>query len=369
MKVCIFSPTSSITGRTRLYKISKIITDLGGCVEHYAWRRSKADSVAESNLIKIVKQKHILSGGGYGGGGNKPLYLVWMIKVFFRLLVMRKSNVWALGLETAFPAVLASCIRGHRVVFDDADRLVLLFKLPSAVFRVVRSLEIFTSKRSIVHIIPSAERYDYFSPKFLELTNLPSRGSVLKALEAKIDDDVMRFVNGKTVVYANGWLSETRGAEFIVDLCRRILEKNLQSNVCVIVAGRIDSCEIKECLRLPFVMDLGLLEYEEALALYKVSDYVLTLYDPSVAINKYAISNKWGDCLFFKVRPVINRGVETARALESVSVKVEYDSAELLLADMNNSAGKLLDSRLFDNLLGKLVPFEEGIQTALSKFQ
>lgn len=309
-----------------------------------------------------------MRGGGYNNSINKVMYIPWMVLVFVRLLFTSKATVWALGLETAFPAVLASYIRRHKVIFDDADRLVLLFNFRGLLLRLLRLIEKFTSSSSTFHIIPSRSRYDYESEKFLELKNLPTSNNIEAAKLIEIPGDILDKINGKVVVYANGWLADTRGALFIVDLIKSIMASSLSGRVIILLAGRIDSdllrCNIDDvcCVLLPEM------KYEQALSYYKVSDYVLTLYDPAIEINKFAEANKWGDALAFGVTPVVNKEVVSADFLKDVSVVVEYDRADNLIFDIENNRERYQGEKYMEvvnDLLGGLVPFKTGVLKAL----
>ena len=369
MSVVVVSPTSSITGRTRLYKVCRILADRGVGVTHLGWHRSEVDSIEESPEIILDKKRILLSGGGYGGAKNKILYVLWMIKVFCALLFMRRSCIWALGLETALPVMLASLIRGHRFVFDDADRFLLIFKFPSFLYKMFKFFEVATSRSSVLHIVPSVERYDYISDKFFQLYNLPDAASLERAKNVPLDRDLLDSVRGKVVVYVNGWLSNTRGAEFVKDFCENIISYRLQDQVFLIFAGKYDSDVFRSCLSFPFVRDFGEVEYERALSLYRVSDFVVTLYDPALEINRYAISNKWGDALYFGVRPVVNFEVKTAAFMESILLRVDYRDSILLLdavREAKNSRTPLSEAD-FSSVIGELVSFDEGVHFALSK--
>lgn len=362
-KIYIVSPTSSITGRTRLYKLAQILTENNYEICHYGWKRADTDILIESKKLNIIESSYILKGGGYGGIKNKLYYLLWIPAVFFRLLFLKKSTIWVLGLETAFPAVLASMFRGHDIVFDDADRMVQLFNFNLPVRLILELLERFTSKKSKSHIIPSKERYNYFTSKMLEVKNLPTRNNVSKANGLSIDISILERINKKVVVYANGWLGETRGANFIGQLLDEIDKDNL--DIILLIAGRVDSEQLKARLNNKNIIYLEELKYEDALKYYRVSDYILTLYDPKIEINRYAESNKWGDALAFHVTPVINRDVITAKFLKEIAIFVDYDNCNSFVNYLKAHPLKNKSSQEFEDIIKTLIPFESGILKAL----
>ncbi|MET1280061.1 hypothetical protein [Vibrio navarrensis] len=365
MSVLIISPTSSLTARTRLYKIARLVTDKGQSVIHWGWKRSDSDILIESDDINIKGRVHILSGGGYNNCINKAMYVFWGLSVFFRLLLAKRRTVWALGLETAFPAVLASIFRNHKVIFDDADRLILLFNFQGWLYRLVRRVEIFVSTRSHVHLVPSKLRYDYSSDNFFELKNLPTESNVKDAYAKVIPPNIQSKIEGKVVIYANGWLSDTRGSFFIIDLINKIKSNNLQDKVVIILAGRIDSYKLQESIDSDFCILLKEMKYEDALSYYKVSTYVLTLYDPKIAINRYAEANKWGDALAFGVIPVVNKEIITAGFLRDVALFVDYNNSDALLQLIFEPRENGHNKDKMKVILDSLTPFEVGILRVL----
>ena len=177
-------------------------------------------------------------------------------------------------------------------MFDDADRFSLVVNFPSAIRRLVQALEEWTSRRVLVHVIPGWSRYDWTAESMFMLRNTPRAEDIDEALSLEVARP-----EADLVVYANGWLGDTRGAGVILEVLRRLEQSSL--NVAFLVAGRVDY--------------RGEISQLEALSLYSVSDVVLTLYDPSIPINRYAESNKWGDCVACGVPFVVNSEVRTAK--------------------------------------------------------
>ncbi|MCX7799467.1 MAG: hypothetical protein N2109_03900 [Fimbriimonadales bacterium] len=112
-------------------------------------------------------------------------------------------------------------------------------------------------------------------------------------------------------LYVNGWLAPTRGLEALAGALRVYQGQPFR----VLMAGRIDP-SVPQAARLlehPFVEHLDELTPAESLALYHRSHACLTFYDPSVAINRLAESNKWGDCVLTGCAILVNEEVATAR--------------------------------------------------------
>jgi len=176
--IIIVAPLSSLSLRTRLYKLALFLDKLQ-CpkITHIAWERLPGER-KEHRLDFEIKKHVLLEGGGYGSG-RRYLYMLWMIRVFFYGFRIKKSEiVWALGFESAFPLLLASKIKGFKLYFDDADRFSMLVKNKTLRF-FIQKLEILTSRNVYKHVIPSIERYSFRSDTFFLMNNIPSKEACL----------------------------------------------------------------------------------------------------------------------------------------------------------------------------------------------
>lgn len=303
MKLRIIAPLPSISKRTRLSKIQECGTQFNR-IDFFGWQRVDDEFVDANSSI-------ILKGGGYSSKKARIMYILWMLKVFYISLFFRRNDIiWALGFETAFPAILASKIRGFKVIYDDADRFSSLFNFPTWLKKILVNLEKYSSKNCFKHIIPGEERYEFLSKNFFILKNTPTSEDIEKAKNLSIDTNILARLNKfSLVVYVNGWLGDGRGLRIIHQVSKKL------SNVGFLLAGRVDSEAAKQMLSYENVIYLGELPQFQALAYYKVSDFVFTYYDPIIPINKMAEANKWGDALQFSVPVIVNSEVITANYL------------------------------------------------------
>ena len=272
-----------------------------------------------------------MHGGGYSNNKLKLYYLIWMIKIFFYGFKIKKDSVvWALGLETALPLLLSSKVRRYKLVFDDADRLVLLFNFRGLLKKIITCLEKFTSKNVKLHIIPGKARYDYETRTLKIIKNTPSS----RELELAHKEFTNRiWPEAKLVINLSGWLADTRGVEHAL-----FLSKQLKNNKdCIfIVCGRSDSLLLDELIKQGNVVYLGRVSNSCALAASMASDLMLTLYDPKIEINKYAESNKWGDAIFTNTAILLNNEIKTAdflregRVCLETSYKDKYEMLKLI---------------------------------------
>ncbi len=312
--VIIVAPLSSLSLRTRLYKLALFLFETK-CpqITHIAWERLPGECI-EHRLDFPVEKKILLKGGGYGSG-RRYLYVLWMINVFFYGFKIKKNNVvWALGFESAFPLLLSSMIKGYTLCFDDADRFSMLIKNKVLRF-IVKTLEFLTSKLVYKHIIPSFERYNFTSKKFFLVENVPS-DIVLK--EAKTIYDNKEWKKFSLTINLNGWLSGSRGLAIILEICDSL--KN--HDIGFIMAGKLDCEEAISLSKKSNVQYLGEVSNQEALASYYASDFVFTYYDPISEINRYAASNKWGDALKTGVGIIVNKEIISAKKIIDTKVAI-----------------------------------------------
>ncbi len=198
-KLLIIAPISALSKRTRVKKVAKIFHENGFELFHLGWERNKGER--EEDLDFDIGKKIIIHGGGYGGKFTRFLYILWIIRVSL-FLIMRGNDfthIYCLGLESAMPAVFLN-FKNKKIIFDDADRLLLILSFPKMLKKIIEKFERITSQKSFVHIIPNTERYNYKTSKMVVLKNTPDEDEFKKASSLKIN-----FTRKKLNVYINGW--------------------------------------------------------------------------------------------------------------------------------------------------------------------
>ena len=133
-------------------------------------------------------------------------------------------------------------------------------------------------------------------------------------------------------------LTPARGLNLIVNAVK-YCDEHMPGEVEFSVASLLDREKtLKPLKESDSVAYLGSLEQVESLAQYCRSHCVLTLYDPKFEINRFAVSNKWGDAVFMETPIIVNRGVVTAARLVKAGAAIEMDfregSLEKLLIEM-----------------------------------
>ena len=299
----VIAPQGIPEKRPRLEKTIRLAASRGWVVEYWGWARTPAE-VCGATMPGVTRSRTLLRGGGYQGLSVRYRYVLWVLRVFFATIRYRPHAIWALGLETALPVWLASKFVGVRYVFDDADRFVLLFNLPGVVRRVITALERCVSGQAVTHVIPGPGRYDYTSASMQVVGNVPDSSQIDRAFRTPIDRP-----DASLVVYVNGWLAPVRGLRFIEAIASRLEEDR---HIQFLLATKMSGDEGDLLGQLSNVKLLGSLDQVTALAYYKVSDLVITFYDPAIAINRYAEPNKWGDAAKMGTALLVNEEVRTA---------------------------------------------------------
>ena len=330
-KIIVIAPLSSLSRRTRLYKLAIFLNDTLRVkdIVHVGWERVKGEK-NEHELNFPIKKKIILKGGGYGGLKVRFMYFIWMLKVFFQSFKIKKNElVWALGFESAFPALLVSKIKGFKVIFDDADRFSLIFNFPFPIKIIIQSLEKFTSRKVVRHVVPGIERYDFFSSKFYVLKNTPSKSEYDKGLAIFKEKS---WPKAKLIININGWLHKTRG----LDVALKLYGKIKNYDVHFLMAGKLASKEAIELSTKKKVTYIGEVSNSEALASYFASDFVLTYFKPVSKINTLSESNKWGDAIRTNTAVIVNEEVITAEYLREnkACLSNNYDDISSLASNL-----------------------------------
>ncbi|HWK57539.1 MAG TPA: hypothetical protein VNQ80_09385 [Parapedobacter sp.] len=326
-RIIIIAPVSAISKRLRLSKLVKFIFCKDEVhkgqefkVIHKGWERLKGEGRELAFFDKIEKDL-ILKGGGYGGK-VKYMYFLWMVKVFFSCLKLKKDEViWALGFESAFPVLIAGLFRKFKVVFDDADRFSLVFNFPKPISWLIKNLEVWTSRKAFQHIIPGIERYDFTSNKFYIIKNTPSFDEIEAA--KKIYQKKL-WPKADLIININGLLSKDRGLNIALQLSRDLKDYDIK----FILAGRLACKEADELSKQGNVYYLGNVSNAEALASYFASDLVLTYFDPRIKINQLAESNKWGDAIKTGNGIIVNSEVQTAQYLRNANAAISFDYSD-----------------------------------------
>lgn len=327
-EIIFIAPLPALSKRTRLAKMIPVIRARGLSIRFFGWEREKGEMDHHAHSDPDVVENRLMRGGGYASGKARLLYLVWMIVVFWRVLTLgRGAVIFALGWETAFPARLAAIFTGASIVFDDADRFSMILRLPSPLHQVLQRAERWVSRMSVLHIVPGLSRYEWHHERMVVLRNTPLEADFNQAKRS-----ARKRPDADLVLYANGWIGETRGAPVFLEALEQAEEADI--SVAIILAGRVDGPSAPRLVEHPLVTYVGEVAQTEALSYYPAADAVLSFYDPDIPINRKAESNKWGDAVYFDCPIIVNSEVETARAFvnDGAAWSVPYRDTSALVA-------------------------------------
>ena len=365
LSIHLIAPIPAINRRTRVNKQVDVLLKHGHNVTLLGWERLPGESCRQRHSDPRVTEQMILHGGGYASRLTHLFYVFWMVRVFFKVLFLpRHSALLCLGFESAFPALLASKFTGAKILFDDADRFSMILALPRPFNNLIQAVEKWTSKHCTVHIVPGMTRYNWTGGNMAILRNTPNLADFELALAKRLHAALPEFV-----LYANGWIGETRGAPVFLALMRKLAVSGPQIKLRLI--GRGDGSAYDILKELPNVIAMQEVPQIEALAAYCTANLVLTYYDPKVPINRQAESNKWGDCIFLGVPFIVNSEVETAAKFveEGAAFSVPYadvDALEALILHLQSKPSLLADSKKrLQNFRSEYLPFDNAFEKIL----
>jgi glycosyltransferase involved in cell wall biosynthesis len=297
-RVVIIVQQESLRERPRVYKITKVLRGLG--IPFEIWK------FGEGNDPKIVDiPVRNLASSRVKSWPSSLRYLYWMTLVARNAFRERsRASFYAIGFDSAAP--VAACVwNGAPLLFDNIDNVSLSYRWPFGLKHVFAALERWVARRARTHVVPSVYRWKSQDPNLHVVANTPSREVVGEA--SAIASAGGFEPRAPLTLYLNGWLSGTRG---IATLCEAIALLEQQGrDVRVLVAGRPACGDAQRLLAMKQVENLGMLTNAEALATYRRAHLAFTYYDPAVAINRVAESQKWTDCWAMGTPFVVNNGV------------------------------------------------------------
>jgi len=349
--ITFLAPLSALRKRTRLAKMVPVMRARGHKIRFFGWERIPGEAAGFAWEEPGVREDVLMRGGGYASGKARALYPLLMAKVFWRTLRLGRGKLlFCLGWETAFPALLAARFTGARIVFDDADRFSMIVRLPGAAGRLLPRLEEWASRRAALHVIPGFSRYEWRHDRMVVLRNSPLGADFAAAVAARPERP-----EAAVVLYANGWIGETRGAPIFLEALELAAERGLDLHM--VIAGRVDGKSAPKLIDHANVTFCGEVTQHEALGWYIACDAVLTFYDPAIVINRMAESNKWGDAVFFNCPIIVNSEVETARPFieAGAAFAMPYHKTDMLV-DLFSRMVKTPD--ILDEARRALIPFK-----------
>ena len=300
-KVIIVVQQETLRERPRIHKLCKILGASNTPFE--VWKFGKE----EDDDFPGIRIRNLIS-ADWRRRSAAVRYALWMCTVFINAWrCKRDAMFFSVGFDSAAPISVLKLSR-PALVFDNIDNISLSYRWPLGLAAAFRALERWTAWRAQLHVVPSRSRWNRLDRNLRVITNTPSREVLSEAKAIALSRRYKRGSPGLTI-YVNGWLPETRGIQTLVRAVSDVRQKGLP--VRVLVAGR-PSCEsANQLIAMEYTENLGMLTNAEALAVYYRSDLAFIYYDPSVAINRIAESQKWTDCWATNTAFITNQEVET----------------------------------------------------------
>ncbi|MEZ5960562.1 MAG: glycosyltransferase [Hyphomonadaceae bacterium] len=252
-----------------------------------------------------IEIRTISAGGGRASSSSRLNYLGFLAKIAICIFKDRRPNTyyWCWGMPLCFVCWIATLGASKRIIFDDPDRLSLVappyFRAP------LRAAEQYLYKRVRRVIVPGPSRYDRMLPNYSVLRNIPCSADIARALKLKLSRPP------GFVVYVNGWLTKSRGAEMIASA----IEQLSHAGISFVIAAREEEVELFPAFRSPNCVVLGRISPDQSLAWYRHADVVTAFYDPEIPINRLAEPNKVGDAIAMGTPLIMNHGVAIAEEL------------------------------------------------------
>ena len=306
-KFIIYGVGEGVASQPYLNKLSELL-EKSGSVEFYHWKRRNKfrdhfhkDDERDKTLLNIGKEN------------SKFIFLfypIWMSIVFFHAIYKLKSCdlIFCSKFESSFPLAFLNLFTNVDYIYLDRDNIAYSYKWPKFLREAFLILESFIGRNSLLHLLPGSSRIYEERENQRVIENTPSQRQLNKAINL----DVSHFVENlddHLIIYINGWLSNTRGFDTILDAINLI---PLSKKVKFLFAGSGNVKEIERIKSSEGCRFLGRITSEESLALYYEVDCVVSLFDPCIEIHQRAEPNKWYDCIFTDTPIIVNHEIKAS---------------------------------------------------------
>ena len=331
-------PLSSV----RLVKISEYLKQKNYELTLLGWNRHKGQPYTSDVYDKI---EVVFTGGGEGRKMLPLFYLLFILKLFCKLLFRRNNTLYfAVNFETAYPAWLASRFRKINYAYDIWDELAISHNFPSIIKKFIRYYDKKVRKGASFYIHVDKSRISEIDTegKYIIIYNTPVdyyKGSIPE----------IEYTNSFAVT---GWLNKTRGLDSIYNFAVA------NPSIKFIVIGEFLQKENEEkYCQLPNVDFHHFMPQSELFGLIKACRGIFSLYDPSIEINRLAASNKLYDAMMMAIPVVVNEGILASKFVNETGigyvVNYNYDKSWEKLAEFNLQEIKLIGNKGRDLYLGR----------------
>ena len=255
-------------------------------------------------------------------GSHPILYLLSVLRFSGALVTFlwhtRPGLVHASDFEVYAAARLYTFVFRARLIYNIHDNLADRYAWPRIGRAVLNLMEGVAVRLSSVTVVPEASRKAAL-PRWSERSVRVVRNS---PIDPGFHPPPPRGPH-VTLLYA-GWLDAGRG---IREMARLVSENQAMR---LRIAGSGDVNLVQDIAGMPGVSWLGRISHADALRETAACDFVGALYDPRIAINRHAASNKVAEALAIGRPLLINREVEITKLLAPYrcTVLVDYQDSD-----------------------------------------
>jgi len=301
-ELILLSPATP--GAVRTVKFADYFKSKNYELSFWGWCRSrKEEPKVKEGVYKEVN--YVLHGGGSGTKILPLLYVVFIIKLFFKLLFERRVEekvFMATNYETAYATWMASKFRRIVYFYDIWDELAISHNFPPVIMKYVRRIDGKIRRDSNFYIHVDENRVSEIdSSNYIVLYNTPY--DYFKGES--------RNVNYEKSFAVTGYLQDGRGMYSILSFAKKHLDYKF------IVVGEF----INQKTRDLFLQQENV-EYHHFMPQNELFDIIgncrgiFSLYDTSIPIYRLAASNKLYDAMMLSIPVIVNKEVLASKFVQ-----------------------------------------------------
>lgn len=315
----------------RLQKVALFLHNHGYKLNFMGWERYK-DRTAEDSKFEIID--YLLKGGGEANKKLPLLYVIYLIKLFFKLLfrgTLNKEIVFAVNFESAYMVYLVSKLRKIHYIYEIRDEFAISHTFSQKMRNRLKNID--------KKIRRCSEFYIHVDDNRLSSIDWSNHIIIYNAPYDIYDQKKEIVINYENSFAVTGWLNKIRGLKSIYCFA--------QDNPAIrfIIAGEFIDEDVKKAfLNLPNVEYHHFMPQRDLFELIKHCRGIFSLYDPSLEINKLAASNKLYDAMMLSVPVVVNNEIQAADMVRAIDmgyvINYDYDDSWSILVDFNESEAR-----------------------------
>lgn len=312
-RILLLSPAE--LGDVRTVKISSYLSSKGYTIDFVGWQRTEKpiDKPSYINSVKTLQK-----GGGHATKWLPILYVVYIIRLFFYLLLkkgLKSYVIYAIDFEIAYPAWLVSKLRNVKYIYDIYDDFAISHNFPPRIVSWIHKKDAKVRKDAAFYIHVDENRVSEIdSSNYIIIYNSP--------VDVKLDDNIPDYENKFAVT---GWLNKTRGLQSIYEFAIN------NPQISLIVVGEFNQKEYEEkFLKLENVEYHHFMPQTELFKIIGKCRGIFSLYDSSIPINRLAASNKLYDAMMLSIPVVVNKDLMAADFVRTnkIGYVIDYEYGE-----------------------------------------